>query len=482
MSISGALSNALSGLTAASRGAQVVSSNVSNATNEGYMPRSLELASRVIGGHGGVTVTGMTRHVDLALQSDRRLVDADNANAQTRSSFLEPVSDIAGLPGAPGALGTILAEFDAALVSAASQPNVTTRLDIAVSRAKEVAQALNTMSGDFQQLREKADRTIDTQVMRLNTLLEDLEGMNARISPATGHEKAALLDQRDRMLDEISQIVPIRVASRANDAVALYTPKGAILLEGQAAEIGFAPTPTIMPHMTAAAGLLSGLTINGNPVSVDPAGGSLGGGSLGALFDMRDRTLVRAQAGLDAVARDLAERFQVTSLDPTLSSGDAGLFTDAGASVVPVNETGLAGRLSVHAAVDPDSGGATWRMRDGLAAVTQGSTGDGRLLTAMSAALGATQKPESPALPAVGRSLHGLVADLQSNAASDLNEQHRRNAFVTAQRDALLTLEREGGVDTDAEMQNLMRLEQSYAANARVIETVGKLIDTLMRI
>jgi len=43
MSITSALSNALSGLTVASRGAQVVSSNVANALTDGYGVRELSL-------------------------------------------------------------------------------------------------------------------------------------------------------------------------------------------------------------------------------------------------------------------------------------------------------------------------------------------------------------------------------------------------------------------------------------------------------
>jgi flagellar hook-associated protein 1 FlgK len=38
------------------------------------------------------------------------------------------------------------------------------------------------------------------------------------------------------------------------------------------------------------------------------------------------------------------------------------------------------------------------------------------------------------------------------------------------------------GVDTDAEMQTLLLIEQSYAANAKVVETVDFLIRTLMEI
>ena len=54
MSISGSLSSALSGLTAASRAAEVVSNNVANAQTEGYGKREIELSSRILGGAGAV--------------------------------------------------------------------------------------------------------------------------------------------------------------------------------------------------------------------------------------------------------------------------------------------------------------------------------------------------------------------------------------------------------------------------------------------
>ena len=46
MTINSALSNALSGLAATSRAIGVVSSNVANATTDGYGRREIELAAR----------------------------------------------------------------------------------------------------------------------------------------------------------------------------------------------------------------------------------------------------------------------------------------------------------------------------------------------------------------------------------------------------------------------------------------------------
>ena len=40
--------------------------------------------------------------------------------------------------------------------------------------------------------------------------------------------------------------------------------------------------------------------------------------------------------------------------------------------------------------------------------------------------------------------------------------------------------ERAGGVDTDKEMQALLVVEKNYAANAKVLQTVNDMINTLL--
>ncbi|NVK62657.1 MAG: flagellar hook-associated protein FlgK, partial [Rhodobacteraceae bacterium] len=65
MSLSGALSNALSGLTANSSAASLVASNIANATTESYGRRTLETSSRTVG-VGGVQIDGVNRRIDTA--------------------------------------------------------------------------------------------------------------------------------------------------------------------------------------------------------------------------------------------------------------------------------------------------------------------------------------------------------------------------------------------------------------------------------
>ena len=55
-------------------------------------------------------------------------------------------------------------------------------------------------------------------------------------------------------------------------------------------------------------------------------------------------------------------------------------------------------------------------------------------------------------------------------------------SFTSARHTALKELELSKGVDTDAELQDLMQIEQHYAANARVMSTVDDLMQTLLSI
>jgi len=115
-------------------------------------------------------------------------------------------------------------------------------------------------------------------------------------------------------------------------AVSLYTPNGAVLLNGPPARFGFAETGTFTPA-TAGAGLM----LNGQPVTLAGDAAPLAGGTLAAAFAVRDDLAPRAQAQLDAMARDLVERFADPALDPSRAPGAPGLFTDAGAAFAPAS-------------------------------------------------------------------------------------------------------------------------------------------------
>ena len=69
-----------------------------------------------------------------------------------------------------------------------------------------------------------------------------------------------------------------------------------------------------------------------------------------------------------------------------------------------------------------------------------------------------------------------------SFVSSSLASTDQEQSFATARWDTLRQAELADGVDTDQELQTLMRVEQAYAANAKVIQTIDGLMQRLMEL
>lgn len=482
MSISQSLSNALSGLSAASRMAEVVSSNLSNALTDGYGRRSVDLSSESVGGRGaGVRIDGITRHVDRGILGDRRLADANLAGQQSLLTTLGRIETTVGAVGDNNGLSARLASLEQALTSIAGDPSAEVRQSNVVNRLKSVTTALHEGAAGIRDLRQEAEDSIASQVDALNTSLLQVEALNKDILIArnAGGDSTALLDQRQVVIDKISSIVSVRELPRSNGTVALMTTSGQMLVDGPASQFEFTPATYVTPDMTLASGGVRGIMLDGLPLPGASGSGRLDGGSLSAAFTLRDDTLVSAQAGLDAVARDLIDRFADPATDPTLAVGDAGLLTDAGSALNPLNTVGLSGRIKVNAAVDPSQGGAAWRIRDGVNAATAGPVGSGVQIDRWIDALGASR---SLAGGGAARSAAGHAASLVSSIGSQRLAAEEDVSFTTARWSSLRQEELANGVDSDHELQMLMRIEQAYAANAKVMQTVQTMIQTLLEI
>jgi len=474
MSISTAFNSALSGLTANSRLTDVISGNLANALTPGYAPRELGLEARGVG--GGVSATGVTRQIDPVLLGDRRLADSGLADAQTRAGFAASLERAIGTPGEGNSLGDRLTALETAVSGASARPEDDVRLGQVLREAQALGSALNTASRQIETLRTRADGEIATTVETLNSGLEQVAGINARIvsARAGGHETASLEDRRQAVIDDLSKIVPLRQLDRAGGAVALVSTGGALLLDGRAAELDFTKTPRVAAHMTLGNGLLSGLELDGRPASASPDG-PLGGGRLSALFRNRDELGLEAQRGLDAVAAGLIDR--VEGLTPAPAPG---LFTDAGARFDPADEAGIAGRIALNPAVDPESGGALSRLRTGPeTAPGSGAVASAPYLEGLSTAL-AQPRSGAPGDPA--RTLPERVAALSGQIAQERLSADSAVSFSAGQANELRELELRGGVDSDAELQRLLLVEQAFTANARMVQTLDDMMQTLLRI
>lgn len=486
MSISSAMSNALSGLTATGRTAELISNNIANALTDNFGRRDLTLTSEVLGGYGsGVRIGNVQRAEDVIATASRRAMDSLAANVGAKNSALSRITGSIGVPGSSGSLPVVFSAFEAALVAAANHPSSQTHLDAVVTRANELTSLMNRMSSENAQVRMDTDGEIGRQVATLNANLEEIDRLNLEIRKRINGpgDVASLQDTRKRLIDEVAEIIPVKVAKRDHGQVALFTPEGGVLLDDTPRLFSFSPTPIITHNMTIGNGGVSGLDHNGTPTAIGAGNGYFEGGSLSALFEVRDAILPGHNAQLDALGRDLIERFQDPAVDTTLLATDAGLFTDAGAAFAPVNEVGLAGRLSVNALADPGQGGASWRLRDGLNAGVQGPVGQNMILRNLESAM-TTARPPGPNMGmSVSVSATGFAGELAGLRYSDQTLSDERLAYANVERANLKNTESAlTGVDSDQQLQSLLEIEKAYAANARVMSVLDGLMEQLLRI
>jgi len=479
MSINQSMLNATSGLTATARLAEIVSSNVANALTEGYGRRRVDLSAAVTG--NGVRIDGVTRLVDARLIADRRNADATLGQHRTMASSLSRLEAVTGAAGGNDGLSARIVALEQTLAAAGGDPSSQLQLGQMLGRFNDVATGLNRAEATVRQLRQESDAQIAADVDAMNGMLQRLAQINSDVNRSASNrsDPSGLLDERQVLVDRIAAVVPVREVERGNGTIALMTTGGQFLLDGRAATVGFVPSPVITADMTIASGALSGLSLNGRPLQPGDGGARFAGGSLSAAFDLRDRQLPAQQARLDDLARDLITRFQDPATDPTLPPGDAGLFTDNGVPYDPLGAPGLAGRIAVNAAVDPARGGALWRLRDGVAATVPGPVGDSAQINAWLAALSQPANLSSGG-PAAGAA--GLAAQVEGQIGTARRDAERDASYATARQSALRQAELGGGVDTDQEMQMLLRIEQAYAANARVIAAADEMMRRILEI
>jgi flagellar hook-associated protein 1 FlgK len=292
-----------------------------------------------------------------------------------------------------------------------------------------------------------------------------------------------LQDERSRLIDGISSIIPLRAVKRDGDQVALYAQNGGVLLDGRIYELRFTSAPNVVtPDMTLGAplgGLMQDQGAAAGPVAIAAGSGTglLDGGSLGALFEVRDQIVPEVDAELDRYANDLIERFRDLMPPAALDASGEGLFVDGG----PGGLTGLAGRIEINAAVDPAAGGAVWRLRDGLTAAAPGLEGNGVYLQALSDAMAAPRDPigfVSQNARAGGALMASEIASFFAGRGARSDENR---AYLIARQSTLVEQEAHAtGVDSDAELESLMLVEQTYAANARVLSVIDELMKLLL--
>src|SRR5262249_2868405 len=161
------------------------------------------------------------RELDVYLQSQLRTENAGGAYASQRSDFYQRLQDVFGTPGGPDALDTVFNNFTAAVQDLATSPDSNATRYSLLTAGQNLAQHLNGTTQGIQQMRSDAESTISDAVTQANNAMKQIADLNKQIGSSSTQDTttASLEDQRDYYIDQLSQLMNIKVVRSDNNQV-----------------------------------------------------------------------------------------------------------------------------------------------------------------------------------------------------------------------------------------------------------------------
>jgi flagellar hook-associated protein 1 len=311
MGLGQALTSAVSGLRVTQSGLSLVAANIANAETPGYVKKT---ATQVAAASGsltiGVRLSSINRELDQYLQRQLRTETSGGAYATTRADFFQRLQNVFGEPGGENALETVFNGFISAAQALSTSPDSASARYGLLSAGQTLAQHLNGMTADIQGLRSDAELGLSDAVAQANNAMSQIASINRQLGLTNIQDatSATLRDQRDFYIDQLSQLMDVKVVTTDHNQVNIFTRTGAQLVGDRASTLIFDAKGTLS---AAAAWNVDPAKRTTGTIMLESAGGSrvdliagsaFGSGTIAGLIEMRDHVLVDAQAQVDQIA------------------------------------------------------------------------------------------------------------------------------------------------------------------------------------
>lgn len=333
MGLTSSLTNAVSGLRVNQDSLDILSRNIANAGTPGYHRQALNIVDYNSQDSSYARSVGTQRAFNASLQAYYTRQVSDTANSGIQAGYLDRLQGFLGKPGTAGSLDTIFGSLQNAMQGIATSPDDYNTRAEAVAAAQSMVETLNRLSNTIQSMRQETEGQIASDVHNLNGMLTSLAEVNNRLLDLgmTDSSRAALLDQRDRLVASVAEMIDVRADYRPDGTVALMTRSGVGLIDNGVSTFKFESAGNLSPNSVfdpdpneTKVGKLTLTTPSGLTIDLVTQG-VLQGGELGGLVTLRDKTLVEAQEQLDEIAAGLATAFSTNKTN--------GVAVDTGTAV-----------------------------------------------------------------------------------------------------------------------------------------------------
>lgn len=309
MSLNGALQIGRSALLSSQVAMQVAGDNMANAATKGYHRRSIHLSptsgQRLMTGQfigRGVQVDTIRREIDTSLQARYRDAISREKAALTNQRFLNTIESIQN-ELTDNDLSTLMSSFFNSFSELANNPTDNAVRSVVVQQGQSLADRISSMQDDYRKVMKEIDQTLDLSVRKANDILDQIARINQQIATTEGGgggENTSLRDQRDLLIDELSEFMEVTVVEHPNGSAD-------VLVNSRPVVLG-----TTSRGITAEKQSVDGQFKTVVRVKDDGTNLKINSGSIGALLQQREETVNPMIDTLDEFAGQLI--FQVNRL------------------------------------------------------------------------------------------------------------------------------------------------------------------------
>ncbi len=381
------LSTAVSALSAYSRGLETTSHNIANVATDGYSRQRVLYGTREAQAYGngwvgsGVNATSIERVYDQFLGLQYRTTTSGLGRQEVFATLAGRVSAL--FADADAGFGAALQRFANAVQDVAAAPTSIPARQVLLAEANSLAGELRAQDERLERLAAEVNGRVATAVSDINGIAASIAELNERIVGAqarTGQPPNDLLDERDRLVDQLSGRIAVTTVAQDDGALNVF------IGTGQPLVLGPQSMPlTARPDGYDPASVRVGVATAAGFVDVTA---SLTGGELGGLLDVQRQVVDPARRTLGQLAVGLADAVNSQQRAGMTLSGNLGsdLFAVGGVQVLANESNAGSGSVAIAradvsqlTAADYllELGGSGWSLRraDTGAAVAMSGSG-----------------------------------------------------------------------------------------------------------
>ncbi len=382
------LRTGLSGLQAFQRAIDTTSHNISNASTEGYSRQRVEVGTRPADPYGngwvgnGASVQTIRRVYDDYVSQQTRTTSSGLERMDVFASNAERVNNMFGDTDA--GLTASLQKFVDAFQGVANAPASIPARQVLLSEATALKDQLQYFDSRLNDMDAEVNANLKGEVSEINAIAQGIAKLNQDISTGMarsgGQPPNDLLDQRDKLLDQLAEKVSVSAVKQDGGQVNVFIGNGQPLVLGAVAS----ELTTTQDNFDASR-LSLGLKTQGGVVDITS---NITGGKLGGVLDFRREMLDPAHNALGRFSVGLAETVNAQNAKGIDLSGVLGgdFFAVGDVEVLPNTLNAGTGTLAVTRA---NVGGLTekdytleltgsgWTLRDARNGTTVPMTGTG---------------------------------------------------------------------------------------------------------